>query len=420
MVNQPINYNIQTAVRPGYTQLSNLGDPQSQKALDEFKLKNPGASFQQLHDKMGDILENQRLAAMPGAGGQLDAEGKQTPNTYGGRSERYYQNELQKWGANYTELAAGVRHNQETPSMGGNPFAGQDIAARELVQGSNPLKTHGGDLVKDVYGLQDYSWKNIQGRPEKTDINLKQSYFPGIQKVQIATTSPKLAGVIIDPTDLQLASRLGLNKNTKLTEVPTSEAIKLVYSPVKSPLLQEPSGQTYSVSNQTAAATVARGTIGAKILPGFGVEEKIGADGKSYWIVNATDPNAIAAAKKMGLPINEYDNPLPYLDWGKYKSTNRRNPAKTAKQLQHAIFTPAKKQKLTKTQKFVVEELWGASKPVKPKISVKKKTNNVHKSVFEEMFGKQVADKPVKKAISKKKPVKKAKSIVEEMFGNRR
>ena len=412
-----INYNAQTAVRPGYTQLGNLGDPLTQKALDEFKLKNPGASFQQLHDKVGDILENQRLAAMPGNTGQLDAEGKQTPNTYGGRAERYYQNELQKWGANYTELAAGVRHNQETPSIGGNPFAGQDIAARELVQGSNPLKTHGGDLVKEVYGLQDYSWKNIQGRPEKTDINLKQSYFPGIQKVQTATTSPKLAGVIIDPSDLKLAASLGLNKNTKLTEVPTTTDIKAVYTPFKSPLLQEPQNQIYSVSNQSAAATVARGTIGSKILPGLGVEERVDDKGKSYWIVNATDPNAIAAAKKMGLPINEYDNPLPYLDWGSYKSTNRRNLIKTSRQLQQSIFTPAKKQKPIKTQKFVVEELWGISKPAKPKTAATKKKSTKSGSVFEEMFGKQKADKSTKSIT--KKP-KRSKSIVEEMFGKRR
>ena len=48
-----VNYNAQTAVRPGYTQLKDLGDPLTQKALEEFDLARPGASFQERHDYLG-------------------------------------------------------------------------------------------------------------------------------------------------------------------------------------------------------------------------------------------------------------------------------------------------------------------------------------------------------------------------------
>jgi hypothetical protein len=348
-------YDTETkAGRVGYTSLDQLGDVVTQQRLKEKMALNPFLTFEEKLAIMGDILEGQRKEALAGTS-NIPGVGKYA-------AERYYNNELQKWKQDYVELSSGVHHGQTKAPAGTNIFERQGDVAVVALKGSDPDISKG-DYPGRIWGLQQQNERTV---PEGS----KSNYSPSIKSIQDAGN--RIGNLPTDKTDPNYGKFI-----SKAMEVLPAQDTTLSNIP---PIGYNFPEVTTDYERQAQLNAQLRGVVFNPAIQG-----KVWNVTESMW---------------------------------KYKRTDRRNPVKTAKQLQQAIFTPAKKQPATKTQKFVVEELWGTSKPAKPKTAVKKKSKSISAgSVFEEMFGKQVKDKSLKSIT--KKP-KRSKSIVEEMFGKRR
>jgi hypothetical protein len=370
----PIDYNEQAASRVGYKKLEDLGDLNTQAKLEGYtdpKTGNPFATFQEKLALVGDILEEQRKeAALAG----------------NARGERYFNNELQKWKQDYVELGSGVHHEQVTRSPEGNQFRSAGDAALESLKVGDPYVVGGPkytgfgkntDRVFGTLGTQEQYNRlgpNYMGKQGIIDVN----YSPGIRRIQEAAV-PKIQDVSVVETPPE--------------EYSWDPSNKPVYNKILNPLGTPPEITPLTLTdayNQSRTRAQLQGTKYDFKKSPYNLTWVNGS-----WSIFPANASPTAA----------------------YKRTDRRNPIKTAKQLEQAIFVPTKKQPPTKAQKFVVEELWGATKPKKLKITATKKKVITAGSVFEEMFGKQKTDKSTK-GITKKP--KRSKSIVEEMFGKRR